>query len=135
MDLYCIECPSSHHATLDIAAALRGLNVITEKPINISTESADALIEAAQRSRVKLGVIFQDRLKPDIRRLKHWLDSGVFGKPLFADARVKWFRPPEYYGNSKWRGTFALDGGGALNNQGVHTVDLLLLPLGCVTPL
>ena len=133
MDLVVIGSPSGLHATHGIAAARRGLHVLTEKPIDISTERADALIDAAARSRVKLGVIFQDRLKPDIRRLKHWLDSGVFGKPLFADARVKWFRPPEYYGNSKWRGTFALDGGGALINQGVHTVDLLLWLLGDVT--
>ena len=133
MDLVVIGSPSGLHATQGIAAARRGLHVLTEKPIDISTERADALIDAAARSRVKLGVIFQDRLKPDIRRLEHWLDSGVFGKPLFADARVKWFRPPEYYGNSKWRGTFALDGGGALINQGVHTVDLLLWLLGDVT--
>ena len=133
MDLVVIGSPSGLHATHGTAAARRGLHVLTEKPIDISTERADALIEAAQRSRVKLGVIFQDRLKPDIRRLKHWLDSGLLGKPLFADARVKWFRPPEYYGNSKWRGTFALDGGGALMNQGVHTVDLLLWLLGDVT--
>ncbi len=133
MDLVVIGSPSGLHATHGIAAARRGLHVLTEKPIDISTERADALIDAAARSRVKLGVIFQDRLKPDIRRLKHWLDSGLLGKPLFADARVKWFRPPEYYGNSKWRGTFALDGGGALMNQGVHTVDLLLWLLGDVT--
>ncbi len=133
MDLVVIGSPSGLHATHGTAAARRGLHVLTEKPIDISTERADALIDAAARSRVKLGVIFQDRLKPDICRLKHWLDSGVLGKPLFADARVKWFRPPEYYGNSKWRGTFALDGGGALMNQGVHTVDLLLWLLGDVT--
>jgi len=133
VDLVVIGSPSGLHATHGTAAARRGLHVLTEKPIDISTERADALIDAAARSRVKLGVIFQDRLKPDIRRLKHWLDSGLLGKPLFADARVKWFRPPEYYGNSKWRGTFALDGGGALMNQGVHTVDLLLWLLGDVT--
>src|SRR5437667_2469661 len=133
MDLVVIGSPSGLHATQGIAAARRGLHVLTEKPIDISTERADALIDAAARSRVKLGVIFQDRLKPDIRRLKHWLDSGLLGKPLFADARVKWFRPPEYYGNSKWRGTFALDGCGALTNQRVHTVDLRLWLLGDVT--
>ena len=79
---------------------------------------------------MKLGVMFQDRCKPDIRRLKQWVDAGILGKILLADARVKWYRPPEYYGDSKWRGTLALDGGGALINQGVHTVDLLLWMLG-----
>jgi UDP-N-acetyl-2-amino-2-deoxyglucuronate dehydrogenase len=132
MDLVMIGSPSGRHAVEGIAAAECGLHVLTEKPIDITTERADALIEAAQRSHVKLGVIFQDRVKPDIRRLKDWIDQGVLGKILFVDARVKWYRPPEYYSKSKWRGTLALDGGGALMNQGVHTVDLLLWLLGDV---
>src|SRR5438876_12267145 len=133
MDLVAIGSPSGLHATQGIAAAQRGLHVLTEKPIDISTERADALIEAAGRNRVKLGVIFQDRLKPDICKLKQWVSSGVIGKPILADARVKWYRPPDYYDNSRWRGTLSLDGGGALINQGVHTVDLLLWLLGDVT--
>jgi UDP-N-acetyl-2-amino-2-deoxyglucuronate dehydrogenase len=132
MDLVILGSPSGLHAAQGIAAAKRGLHVLVEKPIEINTQRADVLIEAAKQAGVKLGVIFQDRLKPDIRRLKQWLDDGVLGKPLFADARVKWYRPPEYYANSKWRGTLALDGGGALINQGVHTVDLLLWLLGDV---
>jgi predicted dehydrogenase len=126
MDLVVIGSPSGLHATQGIAAARQGLHVLTEKPIEISTARADALIEAAKQSNVHLGVIFQDRLKPHIRQLKTWLDQGLLGKLLFVDARVKWYRPPEYYTNSRWRGTLALDGGGALINQGVHTVDLLL---------
>jgi predicted dehydrogenase len=106
--------------------------VLTEKPIDISTSAADELIAAAQQHNVKLGVMFQDRFKPEIRRLKQWMERGLIGKPLLADARVKWYRPPEYYGNSKWRGTLGLDGGGALINQAVHTVDLLLWLMGDV---
>ena len=87
----------------------------------------------ADRARVKLGVIFQDRMKPHIRQWKDWIDHGVLGKPLLADARVKWYRPPEYYRNSRWRGTLELDGGGALINQGIHTIDLLLWLLGEVS--
>src|SRR5260370_3834000 len=132
MNLLIIGSPSGLHATHGIAAAQRGLHVLTEKPMDISTKRADALVEAAKQSGAKLGVIFQDRLKPGIRQLKQWLDQGVLGKPLFVDARVKWYRPPEYYANSRWRGTLALDGGGALINQGVHTVDLLLWLLGDV---
>jgi len=70
-------------------------------------------------------VIFQDRLKPHIRQLKNWVDQACLASSIL-DARVKWYRPPEYYASSRWRGTLALDGGGALINQGVHTVDLLL---------
>lgn len=132
MDMVILGSPSGLHAQQGIAAAQHGLHVLTEKPIDITTQRTDALIEAAHQAKVKLGVIFQDRLKPDIRRLKQWLDAGVLGKPLFADARVKWYRPPEYYGVSKWRGTFALDGGGALINQGIHTADLLVWLLGDV---
>src|SRR6476646_3922421 len=132
MDLVIIGSPSGLHAEHGIAAARSGLHVLTEKPIEISTVRADALIAAAKKSNVHLGVIFQDRTKPHIRQLKSWLDQGLLGKVLFVDARVKWYRPPEYYANSRWRGTLALDGGGALINQGVHTIDLLLWLLGDV---
>jgi UDP-N-acetyl-2-amino-2-deoxyglucuronate dehydrogenase len=130
MDLVMIGSPSGCHAGQGIAAAQRSLHVLTEKPIDITTKRADALIEAARQSKVKLGVIFQDRTKPDIRKLKEWIDQGILGKPLVVEARVKWIRPPEYYADSKWRGALSLDGGGALMNQGVHTVDLLLWLLG-----
>jgi UDP-N-acetyl-2-amino-2-deoxyglucuronate dehydrogenase len=132
MDVVIIGSPSGVHAEQGIAAARHGLHVLTEKPIDVSTARADALIEAAKQAKVKLGVLFQDRMKPHIRQLKDWVDQGVLGKPLFVDARVKWYRPPEYYSNSQWRGTIALDGGGALINQAVHTVDLLLWVLGDV---
>lgn len=135
MDLVVIGTPSGLHADQGIEAARRGLHVLTEKPMDISTERADALIAAAELAGVKLGVIFQDRLKPDIPRLKELIRSGQFGKILLVDARVKWYRPPEYYSGSQWRGTFSLDGGGALINQGVHTVDLLLWLFGDVRSL
>ena len=132
MDMVAIGSPSGLHAAQGIAAAQRGIHVLTEKPIDISTERADALIEAAERSGVKLGVMFQDRVKPGIRELRDWITTGVIGKPLLVDAQVKWYRPPEYYSGSRWRGTSALDGGGALINQAVHTVDLLLWLFGDV---
>src|SRR2546429_8232067 len=132
MDLVVIGSPSGLHATQGIAAARQGLHVLTEKPIEISTARADILIEAAKQSKVHLGVIFQDRLKPHIRQLKNWVDQGLLGKLLLADARVKWYRPPEYYATSRWRGTLALDGGGAVMNQAIHTLDLILWLLGDV---
>jgi len=132
MNAVILGSPSGLHAAQGIAAAKRGLHVLTEKPIDTTTRSADMLIAAARQASVKLAVIFQDRLKPDIQKLKQWMDAGVLGKPLLVDARVKWYRPPEYYATSKWRGTLALDGGGALINQGIHTVDLLVWLLGDV---
>ena len=132
MEIVAIGSPSGEHATQGIAAARRGLHVLTEKPLDISTERADALITEADKAGVKLGVFFQDRSKPDILRVKNAVDSGALGKPILADARVKWYRPPDYYSSSRWRGTKALGGGGALINQGVHTVDLLLWLFGDV---
>jgi predicted dehydrogenase len=132
LDMVVIGTPSGLHADHGIAAAARGLHVLVEKPIDVTTARADALIDAADTSGVTLGVIFQDRLKPDVRRLKALVDAGRLGRPILVNARVKWYRPPSYYAGSRWRGTRALDGGGALMNQGVHTVDLLLWLLGPV---
>ena len=88
-----------------IAAAERGLHVLVEKPLDINAARADALIAATDRAGVKLGVFFQDRLKPDVVKLKAMLDAGVAGRPILASGRVKWYRPPEYYAASRWRGT------------------------------
>ena len=132
MELVVIGSPSGLHAEHGIKAARHGLHVLSEKPIDISTDRADALIAETEKAGVKLGVIFQDRSKPDVHRLKTFLAKGALGKLILADAQVKWYRPPEYYGNSSWRGTLALDGGGALINQAVHTVDLLLWLMGDV---
>jgi UDP-N-acetyl-2-amino-2-deoxyglucuronate dehydrogenase len=133
MDLVAIGSPSGLHAEQGIRAAERGLHVLTEKPIDISTRRADDLIEACDRASVKLGVFFQDRAQPDIVRLHQAVQDGRIGRPLLASARVKWYRPLDYYGQSRWRGTWALDGGGALMNQGIHTVDLLQWIFGPVS--
>ncbi|HEX8142776.1 MAG TPA: Gfo/Idh/MocA family oxidoreductase [Pyrinomonadaceae bacterium] len=131
MNMVMIGSPSALHAEQGIAAAEHGLHVLVEKPIDITVERAGALIDACERARVKLGVCFQDRFAPDISKLKELADSQL-GKPILVSGRVKWYRPPEYYSGSRWRGTWALDGGGALMNQGVHTVDLLLWLMGDV---
>ena len=132
MDMVVIGSPSGLHAAHGIAVARQGLHVLVEKPLDVSTANADRLIAECEAAAVKLGVCFQDRVAPDILRLKELLESGRLGKPLLVSAHVRWHRPPEYYGDSKWRGTWQLDGGGALINQGVHTVDLLLWLLGGV---
>src|SRR5258708_7323873 len=124
MDLVIIGSPSGLHAAQGISAARHGLHVLTEKPIEIGTARADALIGAAKQSKVQLGVIFQDRLKPHIRQLKNWLDQGLLGKPLFVDARVKWYRPPEYYANSRSRGTLALHADAPFITPALHTIHL-----------
>lgn len=132
MDMVAIGSPSGLHAEQGIAAARRGLHVLTEKPIDIDTARADALIAAANAASVRLGVFFQDRFKTDIIRVKQAIEQKALGRLVLAEARVKWFRPASYYADSKWRGTLQLDGGGALINQAIHTVDLLLWLFGDV---
>ena len=126
LDMVVIGSPSGLHAEQGIAAARRRLHVLVEKPLDISIERADALISECERAGVKLGVFFQDRVAPGITDLKQLIEIGRLGKLHLVSARVKWYRPPEYYSRSRWRGTYAMDGGGALINQGVHTLDLLL---------
>lgn len=135
MDLVVIGSPTHLHAEQGIAAAKQGLHVLTDKAIDVSTDRADALIEATDHAHVKLGVIFQDRAQPEIRQLKEWIDRGILGKILFVDAKVKWWRPAEYYSESRWRGASYEGGGGMLINHAIHTLDLLLWLFGNVTKL
>jgi predicted dehydrogenase len=130
LDFVVIGSPSGLHADQGLAAVAKGVHVLVEKPIDVTTERADQLISAAEGANVRLGVLFQDRLKPALARLKDAVEGGALGRLLLASARVKWHRPPEYYSESRWRGSLALDGGAALINQGIHTVDLLLWLLG-----
>ena len=132
LDLVIIGSPSGCHAEQGIAAARKGLHVLVEKPIDVTTARVDAMLEEVDRAGVKLGVCFQDRLHPDINAAKAFVDAGRLGKPVLASGHVKWYRPPEYYSGSRWRGIAALDGGGAVMNQAIHTVDLLLWIFGPV---
>jgi len=132
MDFVAIGSPSGLHAEQAMAAISRGLHVIVEKPLDISTSRVDELIAAADRSGVKVGVFFQDRLKPGVLRMKEIVETGRLGTPVLASGRIKWHRPDDYFAGSRWRGTWALDGGGALMNQGIHTIDLLSWMFGPV---
>jgi predicted dehydrogenase len=126
LDAVIVGTPSGLHAEHGIAASRRGVHVLVEKPIDVTTAAADTLIAETARAGVTLGVIFQDRLKPAMRELKTLVDEGALGRVLLARADVPWWRPPEYYRESRWRGTHALDGGGVLINQAIHTIDLLV---------
>ena len=123
--------PSGQHAEEGSAAARAGKHVLTEKPIETTLAKADALIAACDTAGVRLGVIFQSRFLPAVLRIKQALDENRLGKLILCDAIVKWYRAPEYYADS-WHGTQALDGGGALINQAIHTVDLLRWLVGPV---
>lgn len=126
VDAVSICTASGEHADFGMVAAKAGKHVMVEKPIDISLEKADALIMACETNNVKLGVIFQMRFMDASQEVKKAMDEGVLGKLVMADCYMKFYRPQDYYDNSRWKGTLALDGGGALINQGVHGLDLLL---------
>src|SRR5262245_40943577 len=130
MEIVNICTPNGSHAELGIKAARVGKHVLVEKPIEINLERADRLIEACESAGVKLGVIFQSRFLPATRKIKSSIDDGKLGRLMLGDAYVKWYRVPEYYAPGSWHGTLSLDGGGALINQAIHTVDLLRWMMG-----
>ncbi|MBT3605367.1 MAG: Gfo/Idh/MocA family oxidoreductase [Candidatus Latescibacteria bacterium] len=130
VDAITICTASGEHALYGIPAAQAGKHVMVEKPIDISLEKADALIQTCTANNVKLGVIFQLRFLDISQEVKQALTDGTLGKLVMADCYMKFYRPQDYYDNSRWKGTIALDGGGALINQGVHGLDLLLYLAG-----
>ena len=132
MEIVSICSPNGSHAELGIKAARVGKHVLVEKPIEINLARADRLIEACESAGVKLGVIFQSRFLPSARKIKNSIDQGRLGRLMLGDAYVKWYRVPEYYAPGSWHGTLSLDGGGALINQAIHTVDLLRWMMGPV---
>jgi predicted dehydrogenase len=88
------------------------------------------MIRKARERNLKLGVNLQSRFDPTIRKVKDSVESGVFGRLIFGEAIVEWFRTQEYYDESPWRGRWATEGGGALINQAIHTIDLLVWIMG-----
>ncbi len=131
VDVVLVMTPSGLHSRIGVQAARAGKHVITTKPMDVTTAACDALIEAAEEAGVKLGVDYQSRYVDNNVRVAEALRQGWLGKPILGEARFKWFRTQEYFqhGNG-WRGTWAMDGGGSLANQGSHLLDLLLWFMG-----
>ena len=125
MDAVSICAPSGLHADLGVRALRAGKHVVVEKPMDVSLAACDRLLAAQRESGKTLAVISQHRFDFASITVKDALDAGTLGPLVFAEARVPWYRTQEYYDSGDWRGTWALDGGGALMNQGVHTADLL----------
>lgn len=130
LDVVTICSPSGAHAEPCIAAAKAGKHVIVEKPLDVTLERCDQMIAACENAGVKLATIFPSRFHRSCQLLKKAVDDGRFGQLALGDAYVKWFRTQEYYDSGAWRGTWELDGGGALMNQAIHSVDLLLWLMG-----
>ncbi|NQX60744.1 Gfo/Idh/MocA family protein [Paenibacillus qinlingensis] len=117
--------PSGLHGVQAIMCAEAGKHVLTEKPMGIDTNQIREMIAACHSHQVKLAVISQHRFQPDVIRAKQCIDEGRLGTIIAANASINWYRTQDYYDSATWRGTWKWDGGGALMNQGIHTVDVL----------
>lgn len=126
VDAITIATPSGARAEVAVAAAQAGKHLLCEKPLEVTVERADRIIEACSENNVVLACVFQSRTGANVRRIREALDAGRFGRLVLVDVQVPWFRTQEYYDSATWRGTWELDGGGALMNQGIHILDLLL---------
>lgn len=132
LDAVTICTPSGAHMEPAIAAARAGKHVIVEKPLEITSERCQAIIDECDRAGVILSGIFPSRFHESSAAIRKAVDSGRFGKVTMGNAYVKWWRDQKYYDDSAWKGTLAFDGGGALMNQSIHAVDLLLWFMGPV---
>ncbi len=130
VDIVAIGSPSGSHGEMVVACAEAGKHILCEKPIAITKQGLDDLVQAVEHHGVKMSSVFQKRLAPDFIRIKEAVARGVFGQVFLADAYIKFYRSQEYYDSAGWRGTWEHDGGGALMNQGIHTIDQLLCLAG-----
>jgi len=131
VDVVSVCVPSGLHAEVGVRAARAGKHLVVEKPIDVTLEAADRLIDAARAAGVALTVISQHRFDPGLIEAKRLLDEGALGRLVLGEASTKWYRTQAYYDSAAWRGTRAMDGG-SLMNQGIHYVDLLRWCMGPV---
>lgn len=133
VDVVVITTPSGAHLDPAVTAAAAGKHVVVEKPLEITPDRCDRIIAACDRHRVKLCTIFPSRFADANVTLKAAVDAGKFGRLTLGEASNKWWRSQAYYDEGGWKGTQALDGGGALMNQAIHNMDLLLWMMGPAT--
>lgn len=123
---------SGKHGASIIKAAKAKKHILCEKPLEVTPKKIDDILAVVSAQQVTLGVVFQNRTHPEYIKFKKAFQEGVIGTPLLAQTQINWYRPPSYYKSNPWRGTLQWDGGAALMNQGIHTIDLLLDLLGDV---
>lgn len=125
VDVVCVCTPSGLHGDVVLTAAANQKHVLCEKPLEIRAEKMTEMIDACRTAGVKLGAVYQRRASPLNQRINAVIREGRLGKLVLCDAYLKYHRSQEYYDTAGWRGTWAVDGGGALMNQGVHGVDMI----------
>jgi UDP-N-acetyl-2-amino-2-deoxyglucuronate dehydrogenase len=129
IDVVVVLTESGNHARNVIDLAQYGKHIVVEKPMALTLDDADAMIEACDHSGCKLFVVKQNRFNVPVLKLRDALEAGRFGKLVIGTVRVRWCRPQSYYDQDSWRGTWAFDGG-VLTNQASHHVDLLEWMMG-----
>jgi UDP-N-acetyl-2-amino-2-deoxyglucuronate dehydrogenase len=132
LDVVQICTPSGDHMNPAITAMNAGVNVICEKPLEIQLDRIDRMIGTSQKSKARLAGIFQNRWNAANRAIQQAAKEGRFGRIAWAGSFTPWFRSDDYYRQGGWRGTWRLDGGGAIMNQSVHAVDLIQWIVGPV---
>lgn len=132
IEVVSICLPSGMHAEFAVRALEAGKNVLVEKPVDITVEAAQKIEDARIKTGLKAGVIHQNRFNACMKPMKEAIESGRLGRIFLGTFAVKWYRTQEYYDNGGWRGTWAMDGGGSLMNQAIHTVDLMQWLMGDV---
>ena len=130
IDAVCLCTPSGDHARQILQALDAGKHVVVEKPMCISLEDCDAVIRKADQTGKKVCVISQLRFSDAIQEIKRAIDAGEVGQLYSAALTMRYFRSQAYYDSAAWRGTWALDGGGVMMNQGIHGVDMLCYLFG-----
>jgi predicted dehydrogenase len=123
-DVVAVLTESGYHAQHVIRLAPFGAHIVVEKPMALTLDDADRMIDACDRHNVRLFVVKQNRFNVPVMKLREALDAGRFGRLILGTVRVRWCRRQDYYDQDPWRGTWALDGG-VLSNQASHHVDLL----------
>ncbi|MCG9895828.1 MAG: Gfo/Idh/MocA family oxidoreductase, partial [Fimbriimonadaceae bacterium] len=131
-DAVTVAVPSGDHHRITLAAAKAGRHVLSEKPIDVTYQAAKKMVDACEEAGVVFSVVSQHRFSDDIRRVRQGVIDGEFGRMVMADGATKWYRSQAYYDSGDWRGTWKLDGGGCLMNQGVHYMDMLQWVMGGV---
>ena len=130
IDIVTIATPSGAHLAPTMAAAKAGKHIICEKPLEVTPARIEQMIQVCKEQKVVLAGIFNRRFNPAVQAFKKAVDDNRFGTITLCEASVKWYRTQEYYDSGAWRGTWELDGGGALMNQSIHTIDQLIYLAG-----